>query len=107
MNWNLNLIYLCLIQGDETKTERELPPLMLDPDFKCKNFSFGSNYFNLHGGIMFDMETDSLQNVSASLLEMYDDICLEATAYLNKILDPDLPPQEHYDVPIKEIDGKR
>ena len=35
---------------DEVKTERELPPLMLSQDFRCKNFNFGNHYFNLHGG---------------------------------------------------------
>ena len=41
---------LSLFSGDECHTERELPPLIIASDFKCKNFSFGGRYFHLHGG---------------------------------------------------------
>ena len=39
-----------IVLGDECRTERELPPLILGPEFKCKNFNFGEQYFHLHGG---------------------------------------------------------
>ena len=44
------LINIIFYVGDDVKTERELPPLMLGSDFTCKNFNFGNHYFHLHGG---------------------------------------------------------
>ena len=38
------------VTGDAVKTEKELPPLMVGPDFICKNFFVDNKYFNLHGG---------------------------------------------------------
>ena len=32
------------------RTERELPPIMVGPDYLCKNFYVDNKYFNLHGG---------------------------------------------------------
>jgi hypothetical protein len=54
--------------GEDVKTERELPPLMLGSDFKCRTFDFNlkqpndsssnrEKYFNLHGGIQFELDT--------------------------------------------------
>ena len=53
---------LPLMTGDDVQTERELPPLMLGTDFKTKRFTplveqDKNKYFNLHGGIQFELET--------------------------------------------------
>ncbi len=49
--WHSYVVWAnCNFLGEDVKTERELPPLMLGPDFKCKNFNFGNHYFHLHGG---------------------------------------------------------
>ena len=73
---------LPFMSGDETKTERELPPLLIPPEFKCKLFDFNSQkassskittnndekshhnrlkYCHLHGGIQFELETPIIQ----------------------------------------------
>ena len=58
---------LPILSGNETKTERELPPLIVPSSFKCKLFHQASKftsttknydkYFHLHGGIQFELET--------------------------------------------------
>jgi hypothetical protein len=56
---------LPLMMGDEVHTERELPPLMLGPDYATKRFNDivnTSKYFNLHGGIQFEIETCSVEH---------------------------------------------
>ncbi|KAL8620460.1 hypothetical protein ACOMHN_048393 [Nucella lapillus] len=93
--------------GDECRTERELPPLILGTDFKCKNFAFGEHYFHLHGGIKFDLETDLLKEASQEFADMYGEVYEQSVAYLNKILDPDVVALEHYKIPTYEIEGKK
>jgi len=66
---------LPFMSGDDVKTESQLPPLLIPPDFKCKTFDFNSQktstikknldekpphrykYCHLHGGIQFELET--------------------------------------------------
>uniref|UniRef100_A0A8C5WFU7 Ankyrin and armadillo repeat containing n=1 Tax=Leptobrachium leishanense TaxID=445787 RepID=A0A8C5WFU7_9ANUR len=53
---------------DKVKTERELPPLMLGPDYKCQHFMYPPNtYFHLHGGIELDLGTSPLEPVSGDI----------------------------------------
>lgn len=56
---------LPMMTGDDVHTERELPPLMIGADFKTKRFSNyaeeHNKYFNLHGGIQFELETCSIK----------------------------------------------
>lgn len=92
---------------DECRTERELPPLIIGPDFKCKNFSFGDNYFNLHGGITIDIETDMLMEQEGDFATKYSEIRQQAIQHLNQCLDQDVLFQEHYKIPVYEIQGKR
>ena len=57
---------LPLMMGDEVHTERELPPLMLDPEYATKRFNDivnTSKYFNLHGGVQFEIETCPVEHV--------------------------------------------
>lgn len=67
---NLNNL-LPMISGEDVHTERELPPLMIGNEFYSKLFSQLSNvpsdtckekYFNLHGGLQFEIETCSLNS---------------------------------------------
>ncbi|XP_070211365.1 ankyrin and armadillo repeat-containing protein-like isoform X4 [Littorina saxatilis] len=95
------------LTGDECRTERELPPLILGPDMKCRNFSFGEHYFHLHGGINFDLETDVLTDCNESFVQQYEHIRGDSIAYLHKILDTEAVVQEYYKVPSYEINGKR
>ena len=44
-------ILFYIISGDQVKTERELPPLMLGKEFTCTNFAYTHQYFHLHGGM--------------------------------------------------------
>ncbi|KAH0621577.1 hypothetical protein JD844_023038 [Phrynosoma platyrhinos] len=86
---------------DKVKTERELPPLLLGPDFKCQHFVYPHNrYFHLHGGIEFDIGTPTVKDAA------YDEIHTCAVNHLSQLLDPDAPYREHYSIPIMNFDGK-
>ena len=85
---------LPIITGDEVHTERELPPLMLSPEFRSKTFTYSnfnktqSNhnasdnkkdagtgntkdvYFNLHGGIQFEIETCPVNSNCTELVDL-------------------------------------
>jgi hypothetical protein len=67
---------LPFMSGDDVRTERELPPLMMHPDFKCKTFDFktsgeekGDKYFHLHGGIQFELETVLINQQCSEFVE--------------------------------------
>ncbi|XP_076094844.1 ankyrin and armadillo repeat-containing protein-like isoform X1 [Mytilus galloprovincialis] len=94
------------LTGDECRTERELPPLILGPDFKCPHFDFGGNYFNLHGGVLVDIETDPIVEAPESFSQMYNQIMTESEELLSKHLSHDKI-RESYKVPVYEINGKR
>uniref|UniRef100_H9GL06 Ankyrin and armadillo repeat containing n=1 Tax=Anolis carolinensis TaxID=28377 RepID=H9GL06_ANOCA len=92
---------------DKVKTEREFPPILLGPDFKCQHFMYPQNrYFHLHGGIEFDIGTPSVGNVSEEIKDAYDEICECAANHLSQLLDPDAPYREHYSIPIMDFGGK-
>ncbi|XP_023930596.1 ankyrin and armadillo repeat-containing protein-like [Lingula anatina] len=93
--------------GDEVRTERELPPLILTNDYKCKNFGFHNQYFHLHGGIQFAYETSNPEPLPSAIQQETQALMDAAIAHNNKILDPDVPVTDFYPIPIKEIDGKR
>uniref|UniRef100_A0A674IDF7 Ankyrin and armadillo repeat containing n=1 Tax=Terrapene triunguis TaxID=2587831 RepID=A0A674IDF7_9SAUR len=83
---NLNQL-LQPYSDDKVKTERELPPFVFGPDFKCQHFHYIKNeYFHVHGGIEFDVGTPSLEDVSEKIKDI---------AY-----------REHYSIPTMEFDGK-
>lgn len=52
---------LSMVSGEEVYTERELPPLAVPTDFKANFFTQTTpnspKYFNLHGGVQFEIET--------------------------------------------------
>lgn len=94
---------------DETRTERDLPPLMIGQEFKCKNFQFPTGtYFHLHGGMMFDLETTNPVAPSQSVINAYDEIKTETDDYIAKYLDnPNPTYQETYPAPVVDIEGQR
>uniref|UniRef100_A0A8C3I6V2 Ankyrin and armadillo repeat containing n=1 Tax=Chrysemys picta bellii TaxID=8478 RepID=A0A8C3I6V2_CHRPI len=97
---NLNQL-LQPYSDDKVKTERELPPFVFGPDFKCQHFHYIKNeYFHVHGGIEFDVGTPSLEDA------VFDDIQICASNHVAQLLDPDIPYREHYSIPIMEFDGK-
>jgi hypothetical protein len=105
---NMNTM-LPLMTGDEVRTERELPPLMLSSDFKLKLFSNYSNekYFNLHGGIQFELETCSIvSSASEEFEEDYDEIVSQTSAVLAGYLSSEQQLQR-YPVPIVQLNGKK
>ncbi|XP_050772345.1 ankyrin and armadillo repeat-containing protein [Gopherus flavomarginatus] len=104
---NLNQL-LQPYSDDKVKTERELPPFVFGPDFKCQHFHYIKNeYFHVHGGIEFDVGTPSLEDVSEEIKAVFDDIQICASNHVAQLLDPDIPYREHYSIPTMEFDGKR
>ncbi|KAF6036409.1 ANKAR [Bugula neritina] len=101
--YQLNLLKLC----ENVKTERELPPLMTGDGYACKNFSYKDQIFSLHGGIMIDLDTPDPVPMDAELAECYDEFIQSAQVKNNKALDPNLPAQEAYEMPVVEVNGKR
>ncbi|XP_054826109.1 ankyrin and armadillo repeat-containing protein [Eublepharis macularius] len=103
---NLNRL-LQPYSDDKVKTERELPPILFGPDFKCQHFTYAQNqYFHLHGGIEFDIGTPSVEDISDEIKAAYDDMHACATNHIAQLLDPDLPYKEHYPIPVMEFGGK-
>ncbi|PAA83871.1 hypothetical protein BOX15_Mlig007209g2, partial [Macrostomum lignano] len=96
--------------GDDVKTERELPPTIVSPEFCCRNFSFPPNqYFSLHGGVSFEIETPQPTSLAADReisRPLYEQIEREA-ADIRARAGPDAPPLEHYPVGTVEIDMRR
>ncbi|OWF40013.1 ankyrin and armadillo repeat-containing protein-like isoform X3 [Mizuhopecten yessoensis] len=93
------------LSSDECRTERELPPLLLGPDFKCKNFHFENKLFHLHGGILIDLETDPIEEAPKSFQDLYQEMMSESEDYLSKILEFETL-KEQYKIPTRTINGK-
>uniref|UniRef100_A0A2C9KYG2 Uncharacterized protein n=1 Tax=Biomphalaria glabrata TaxID=6526 RepID=A0A2C9KYG2_BIOGL len=93
--------------SDECRTERELPPLMVGPDFKCKNFMAEDTYFHLHGGINFDLETDFMEDGPEELENEYENICDTAMKeYLTHTSSEQQRVRDHYNIPTVTVNGK-
>ncbi|XP_078407420.1 ankyrin and armadillo repeat-containing protein [Cetorhinus maximus] len=95
------------ISDDKLKTEREFPPLLLGPNFKCKHFLYKTNeYFHLHGGIEFDIGTPTLEDVSEHIKAAFNDIQTQAMSYLKQLFNPDMLLRGQYTIPIMKFDGQ-
>ena len=46
---------------EESKTDRELPPIVIDDYLACKNFKASPHYQSLHGGVRFNRQTPVLR----------------------------------------------
>ncbi|XP_069471743.1 ankyrin and armadillo repeat-containing protein isoform X2 [Ambystoma mexicanum] len=91
---------------DKVKTERELPPFMLGPDFICEHFHYPQNeYFHVHGGIEIDIGTPSLEDVSEEIKAAYEDIQNNATDHVNELRELEGAYREHYPPPIMDFNG--
>ncbi|KAM4626878.1 ankyrin and armadillo repeat-containing protein [Discoglossus pictus] len=101
--------FSCLLQpfsDDKVKTERELPPLLLGPEFKCQHFHYPPDeYFHLHGGIEFDLGTPSLE-LASEIKEVYKDIKSTAESHINNLLGLDTGYREYYPIPVVQVKGK-
>lgn len=100
---------LPLMAGDEVHTERELPPLMLGPDFRSKKFEgvFTNNkYFNLHGGVQFELETCSITQNCVEFEAEYSKIATTVTAVLKNFLEAEQQLQE-YKVPVIDVNDRK
>ncbi|KAI0239359.1 Ankyrin and armadillo repeat-containing protein [Lamellibrachia satsuma] len=88
--------------GDAVKTEKELPPLMVGPDYMCKNFYTENKYFNMHGGIQLDYETPAPERLDQSIIDAYNEIDQITTQHLKSCLDqlPSILPEAF---PIRTI----
>ncbi|XP_072542334.1 ankyrin and armadillo repeat-containing protein [Salminus brasiliensis] len=96
------------ISGDKLKTERELPPLLLGPQFSCRHFSYPPDqYFHLHGGIEFDAGTPGLVDISEEMKVAFSTLQNQAAGYVKDLLRQDNAYKKHFPVPLSEIDGKR
>ena len=98
------------LTGEEVHTERELPPLMYSADFKSKLFSGliadQNKYFNLHGGIQFQLETTSLDQTCADEFENeYAAISSHSSTVLKDYLEAEQ--MNEYKVPVIEIKNKK
>ena len=91
---------------EECKTEREFPPLILRPDFKCKNFDHSEKYFHLHGGISVERETTLAQKIAPAIVAERENLEYLATDACNKIMSSDTVMLESYPMAPVEIDGR-
>ncbi|KAL9968183.1 hypothetical protein ACROYT_G026526 [Oculina patagonica] len=92
---------------EECKTEREFPPLILRPEFKCKNFDHSEKYFHLHGGISIDRQTPPAEKISPAIVAERENLEYLASDAYNKIMSSDTVMLESYPMAAVEIDGKR
>uniref|UniRef100_A0A4X2LDY1 Ankyrin and armadillo repeat containing n=1 Tax=Vombatus ursinus TaxID=29139 RepID=A0A4X2LDY1_VOMUR len=87
---------------DKVKTERELPPFIRGPNFKCQHFHYPENqYFHLHGGVEFDIVTPSVEEISDAFQEIYEKLQDCASKSF-----ADLGYKEFYPIPVMEYNGK-
>lgn len=91
---------------EECKTEREFPPLILRPDFKCKNFDHSEKYFHLHGGISVERETMQAQKIAPAIVAERENLEYLATDACNRIMSSDTVMLESYPMAPVEIDGR-
>lgn len=94
------------ITFEECKTEREFPPLILRPDFKCNNFDHSEKYFHLHGGISVVRETLSTQKISPAIVAERENLEYIGTDAYSKIMSSDSVMLESYPMTPVAIDGK-
>lgn len=97
--------FLPELSFEECKTEREFPPLILRPDFKCKTFDLSEKYFHLHGGILVVRETTPAQKIAPAIVGERENLEYLATEACNKILTSDTVKESYPMMPV-EIDGK-
>ncbi|KAK7154459.1 hypothetical protein R3I94_007704 [Phoxinus phoxinus] len=94
------------LSDDQLKTEREVPPHLLGPEFACKHFSQKQDqYFHLHGGIEFDVGTPPLDDITEETKEAFRTLQTQAASYLYELLRQDSY-KTQFPIPLSEIEGK-
>uniref|UniRef100_A0A8C1DSN8 Ankyrin and armadillo repeat containing n=1 Tax=Cyprinus carpio carpio TaxID=630221 RepID=A0A8C1DSN8_CYPCA len=95
------------LSDDKLKTEREVPPHLLGPDFACKHFPQKQNqYFHLHGGIEFDVGTPPLDDITEEMKVRFETLQTQAANYLYELLRQDSTYKTQFPIPLSEIEGK-
>ncbi|CAK6448076.1 unnamed protein product [Pipistrellus nathusii] len=88
---------------DKVKTERELPPFMYGPDFKCRNFQYTKHqHFHVHGGIEFDITTPAIEDA----LKVFQDNLEKIQECAASRSAEDSGYKEFYSIPVMELNGK-
>ncbi|XP_029461858.1 LOW QUALITY PROTEIN: ankyrin and armadillo repeat-containing protein [Rhinatrema bivittatum] len=104
---DLNQLVLPL-SDDKLKTERELPPLIIGPDFRCQHFQYKRNeYCHMHGGIELDIGTPSVGDLPEEIKAACNGIHEIADSSLRQLLDPDTAYRDAYPLPVMEFNGRR
>ncbi|XP_056093700.1 ankyrin and armadillo repeat-containing protein [Rhinichthys klamathensis goyatoka] len=94
------------LSDDKLKTEREVPPHLLGPEFACKHFSQKQDqYFHLHGGIEFDVGTPPLDDITEETKVAFRTLQTQAANYLYELLRQDSY-KTQFPIPLSEIEGK-
>ena len=91
---------------EECKTEREFPPLILRPEFKCKHFDHSEKYFHLHGGISIERKTTPAQKIPSEIVTERENLEYIASEACNKIMSSDTVMLESYPMTAVEIESK-
>ncbi|XP_056610686.1 ankyrin and armadillo repeat-containing protein isoform X2 [Triplophysa dalaica] len=95
------------LSEDKLKTEREVPPHILGPDFACKHFPYKQDqYFHLHGGIELDVGTPPLDEITEEMKVAFRTLHTEAPNYLHELLHHDPTYKTHFSIPLSEIEDK-
>jgi len=71
------------------KTEREFPPLILRPEFKCENFDHSEKYLHLHGGISINRVTPPAAKITPTVVAEREKLEYIALDAYNKIMSSD------------------
>ncbi|XP_073710736.1 ankyrin and armadillo repeat-containing protein [Misgurnus anguillicaudatus] len=92
---------------DTLKTEREVPPHIVGPEFACKHFPYKQDqYFHLHGGIEFDVGTPPLNDITEEMEVAFKTLHTEAVNYLHELLHQDFTYKTDFPIPLSEIEEK-
>ncbi|XP_057191221.1 ankyrin and armadillo repeat-containing protein [Triplophysa rosa] len=95
------------LSEDKLKTEREVPPHILGPEFACKHFPYKQDqYFHLHGGIELDVGTPPLDDITEEMKVAFRTLHTEAANYLHELLHHDPTYKTHFSIPLSEIEDK-
>ncbi|XP_039613835.1 ankyrin and armadillo repeat-containing protein [Polypterus senegalus] len=96
------------ISEDKLKTEREFPPLLLGPEFRCPHFQLEPNtYCHLHGGIEFEVGTPPMEEVSKEVKASLEDLQQVAMEGAEQLLRHRDAYWEQLPLPVVQLDGRR
>ncbi|XP_065103751.2 ankyrin and armadillo repeat-containing protein-like [Paramisgurnus dabryanus] len=95
------------LSEDTLKTEREVPPHNVGPEFACKHFPYKQDqYFHLHGGIEFDVSPPPLEDITEEMEVTFRTLHTEAVNYLHELLHQDFTYKTDFLIPCSEIEEK-